>query len=198
MAEEEKEKLVEKTEESEKSEKSESSEKSKDKKKKKKKEEEKTQWWEYVMIIAVLSYKIYTPLPEAVEDRYSRSGKFSDFNKLWRHKIIVWWLYVIIIRDESSLMTKSEYRKTWKVGMFLNKAVYKVGHFIRIVSPATEISYLEAAWSGISMINDRPVEGVIDSMVDLNDYKMHFYTPDQKDCKFVISISDRSYHITKK
>ena len=89
MAEEEKEKLVEKTEESEKSEKSESSEKSKDKKKKKKKEEEKTQWWEYVMIIAVLSYKIYTPLPEAVEDRYSRSGKFSDFNKLWLHKTIV-------------------------------------------------------------------------------------------------------------
>ena len=73
MAEEEKEKLVEKTEESEKTE---SSEKPKEKKKKKKKEEEKTQWWEYVMIIAVLSYKIYTPLPEAVEDRYSRSGKF--------------------------------------------------------------------------------------------------------------------------
>ena len=82
--------------------------------------------------------------------------------------------------------------------MFLNKAVYKVGHFIRIVSPATEISYLEAAWSGISMINDRPVEGVIDSMVDLNDYKMHFYTPEQKDCKFVISNSDRSYQIYNK
>ena len=58
MAEEEKEKLV----EQEKGE-GEEEEKPKEKKKKKKKEEEKTQWWEYAMIIAVLSYKIYTPLP---------------------------------------------------------------------------------------------------------------------------------------
>ena len=83
--------------------------------------------------------------------------------------------------------------KTLKVGMFLNKAVYKVGHFIRIVSPATEISYLEAAWSGISMINDRPVEGVVDSMVDLNDYKMHFYTPEKKDGKFFYTIRPNNF-----
>jgi len=143
MAEEEKEKLVEKTEEKEEQkEEKEEKGKGKEKKKKKKKEEEKTQWWEYVMIIAVLSYKCYTPLPETIEDRYSRS-----------------------------------------VGMFLNKAVYKVGHFIRIVSPSTEISYLEAAWGGISAINNRPVDGVIDSMVDLSDYNMHFFTPEKKNDK---------------
>jgi len=133
MAEEEKEKLV----EQEKGE-GEEEEKPKEKKKKKKKEEEKTQWWEYAMIIAVLSYKIYTPLPETIDDRYARS-----------------------------------------VGIFLNKAVYKVGHFIRIVSPSTEISYLESAWGGISMINDRPVDGVVDSVVDLTEFNMHFYTPEK-------------------
>ena len=56
-----------------------------------------------------------------------------------------------------------------------------MGHFIRIVSPSTEISYLEAAWGGISAINNRPVDGVIDSLVDLSDYNMHFFTPEKKD-----------------
>ena len=45
----------------------------KKKKKKKPKEDEGTAWWEWCLIFAVLSYKIYTPLPEPIEDRYSRS-----------------------------------------------------------------------------------------------------------------------------
>merc|ERR1712157_529050 len=94
------------------------------KKKKKPKEDEGTAWWEYCLIIAVLSYKIYTPLPEPIEDRYSRS-----------------------------------------VALFLNKAVYKVGHFIRIVSPSTETAYLEATWSGISNLNNHEVEGVTDKEI---------------------------------
>ena len=91
MAEEEKEKLVEKTEEKEEQkEEKEEKGKGKEKKKKKKKEEEKTQWWEYVMIIAVLSYKIYTPLPETIEDRYSRSvGMFLNKEHMgWRFWIL--------------------------------------------------------------------------------------------------------------
>ena len=44
------------------------------KKKKKPKKDEGTAWWEYALIIAVLSYKIYTPLPDDIEDRYARSA----------------------------------------------------------------------------------------------------------------------------
>jgi len=109
----------------------------KKKKKKKPKEEEGTAWWEWCLIFAVLSYKIYTPLPEPIEDRYSRS-----------------------------------------VALFLNKAVYKVGHFIRIVSPSTETAYLEAAWGGISNLNNHPVEGVIDTELDLDEFKLFFFTPE--------------------
>ena len=108
----------------------------KKKKKKKPKEEEGTAWWEWCLIFAVLSYKIYTPLPEPIEDRYSRS-----------------------------------------VALFLNKAVYKVGHFIRIVSPSTETAYLEAAWGGISNLNNHPVEGVTDTELDLDEFKLFFFTP---------------------
>merc|ERR1711990_494333 len=107
------------------------------KKKKKKKEEEGTQWWEWALIIAVLSYKIYTPLPENISDRYPRS-----------------------------------------VGLFMNKAVYKVGHFIRIVSPGTEISYLEGTWNIISNINNKQIDGVKESKKDFQDFTIHVFTPD--------------------
>jgi len=107
------------------------------KKKKKKKEEEGTQWWEWALIIAVLSYKIYTPLPENISDRYPRS-----------------------------------------VGLFMNKAVYKVGHFIRIVSPGTEISYLEGAWGAISHINNRAIEGIIEKEIDFQDFKISVFSPE--------------------
>jgi len=114
----------------------------KKKKKKKPKEDEGTAWWEYCLIFAVLSYKIYTPLPEPIEDRYSRS-----------------------------------------VALFLNKAVYKVGHFIRIVSPSTETAYLEAAWSGISNLNNYEIEGVTDKEIDFEDFKLFFFTPDEQKAK---------------
>ena len=29
------------------------------------------------------------------------------------------------------------------------------------------------------MINDRPVDGVVDSVVDLTEFNMHFYTPEK-------------------
>jgi len=65
----------------------------------------------------------------------------------------------------------------------LNKAVYKVGHFIRIVSPSTETAYLEAAWGGISNLNNHPVEGVIDTELDLDEFKLFFFTPEAPKCK---------------
>ena len=104
MAEEEKEKLVEKTEEKEEQkEEKEEKGKGKEKKKKKKKEEEKTQWWEYVMIIAVLSYKCYTPLPETIEDRYSRSvGMFlNKEHTVWRFREFFFVIQFAILRFQN-------------------------------------------------------------------------------------------------
>ena len=37
------------------------------------------------------------------------------------------------------------------------------------------------------MINDRPVDGVVDSVVDLTEFNMHFYTP-EKAGKIVLNI----------
>lgn len=108
----------------------------KTKKTKKKKEEAGTAWWEYALIVAVLSYKIYTPLPEDIEDRYPRSGL-----------------------------------------LFMQKAVFKVGHYIRIISPATEISYLRGATNGIAGMLHFDVEGVNVATHDLNNFKLYVFTP---------------------
>lgn len=94
-----------------------------------------TAWWEYVLILAVLSYKIYTPLPDEIEDRYPRS-----------------------------------------IALFMNKAVFKVGHYIRIVSPGTELSYLRMATGGIAKLHG-DVEGATETVQALTDFDLHILTP---------------------
>ncbi|CBY19854.1 unnamed protein product [Oikopleura dioica] len=106
------------------------------KKKKKTKKEEPTAWWEWALIIAVLSYKCYTPLPENIEDRYPRSA-----------------------------------------GLFFGKAIYKVGHYIRIISPSTEVSYLRSAFSGIASLH-HDVEGVTNDFVERNNFNLYVFTPE--------------------
>jgi len=107
-----------------------------EKRKKKTKKEEPTAWWEWALIIAVLSYKCYTPLPENIEDRYPRSA-----------------------------------------GLFFGKAIYKVGHYIRIISPSTEVSYLRSAFSGIASLH-HDVEGVTNDFVERNNFNLYVFTPE--------------------
>ena len=47
-----------------------------------------------------------------------------------------------------------------------------------LFSPSTETAYLEAAWSGISNLNNYPLEGVVDTEVDLEEFKLYFFTPE--------------------
>lgn len=95
-----------------------------------------TAWWEYALIFAVLSYKIYTPLPEDIEDRYPRSFL-----------------------------------------LFGQKAIFKFGHYIRIVSPGAELSYLRGATNGIAKIIKKDVQGVTESVHPLTNFDLHVFTP---------------------
>lgn len=95
-----------------------------------------TAWWEYALIFAVLSYKIYTPLPEDMEDRYARS-----------------------------------------VVLFGQKAVFKVGHYIRIISPSTELMYLRGATNGIAGLVHQDVEQVDESVHSMTHFDLHVFTP---------------------
>ena len=95
-----------------------------------------TAWWEYALIFAVLSYKIYTPLPEDIEDRYPRS-----------------------------------------FFLFGQKAIFKVGHYIRIISPSAELSYLRGATNGIAGIIQTDIEGVKETVHDLGNFNLHVFAP---------------------
>lgn len=46
------------------------------------------------------------------------------------------------------------------------------------MSPSTETAYLEAAWGGISNLNNYPIEGVVDTELDLEEFKLFFFTPE--------------------
>ena len=37
---------------------------------------------------------------------------------------------------------------------------------------------MEAAWSGISNLNNHPIEGVTDTELDLDEFKLFFFTPE--------------------
>ena len=56
-------------------------------------------------------------------------------------------------------------------------AVFKVGHYIRIISPNSEISYVRAATGGIAALR-RDVEGVTETVTHIGNLNLHVFTPE--------------------
>ena len=55
--------------------------------------------------------------------------------------------------------------------------MFKVGHYIRIISPNSEIAYVRAATNGIASLR-RDVDGVTETVTDIGNLNLHIFTPE--------------------
>ena len=63
--------------------------------------------------------------------------------------------------------------------------MFKVGHYIRIISPNSEIAYVRAATNGIASLR-RDVEGVTETVTDIGNLNLHIFTPEGSPSKSAI------------
>ena len=120
--------------------------------------------------------------PEGAEGAESAKDGKKKKKKAKKEEPTAWWEWALIFavlsyKCYTPLPENIEDRYPRSAALFFGKTIYKVGHYIRIISPSTEVAYLRSAFSGIASLH-HDVEGVTNDFVERNNFNLHVFTPE--------------------